>query len=56
MKPATSIPVALFVYNRDEILRRTLDCLKNNGVELLYVFSDGPKDNDEDARKVQRVR
>ena len=56
MKPATSIPVALFVYNRDEILKRTLDCLKNNGVELLYVFSDGPKDNDEDARKVQQVR
>ncbi len=57
MKPTTRVPVALFVYNRDKILRRTIDCLKDSGVELLYVFSDGPKANDAgDVVKVQRVR
>lgn len=39
-------PVALFVYNRPEHTRRTLEALaQNRGADatLLYVFSDGPK-------------
>jgi ubiquinone/menaquinone biosynthesis C-methylase UbiE len=57
MKPDANVPVALFVYNRDGVLERTLNCLKASGVELLYVFSDGPKTNNaEDVTKVQRVR
>ncbi len=38
-----SIPVVLFAYARPDHLRRTLDCLRENHVSLLYVFSDGPR-------------
>lgn len=38
-----TIPFALFVYNRSDNLIRTLDCLKANKIEKLYVFSDGPR-------------
>lgn len=39
----TVIPVCLFAYARPDHLRRTLDCLRENEVPLLYVFSDGPR-------------
>lgn len=42
----TCAPVALFVYNRPEHTRRTLEALARNrlaGATTLYVFSDGPK-------------
>lgn len=51
-------PVALFVYNRPEHTRRTIDALRANALAEatpLYVFSDAPRD--EAARVgVQRVR
>lgn len=40
----TSVPVALFAYRRPEQLRRTLACLRDCGIQQLYVFSDGPRD------------
>jgi hypothetical protein len=48
-------PVALFVYNRPELVARTLECLRAAGARRLYVFSEGPAD-DEDARRVEDVR
>lgn len=52
---ARRAPVALFTYVRTETLQRTLRCLRENGVDLLYAFSDGPKSPDQiDA--VERVR
>jgi hypothetical protein len=36
--------VALFAYRRYDQLARTLQCLREAGVEVLYVFSDGPAD------------
>ena len=49
------IPMALFAYNRSENLQRTLDCLKSNKINLLYIFSDGPK-NEIDEEKIKEVR
>jgi hypothetical protein len=49
------VPVALFVYRRHEILPRTLRCLRDGGVDALYVFSDGPADASARA-DVLRVR
>jgi hypothetical protein len=49
------IPVALFAYARPDHLRRTLDCLRENRVPLLYVFSDGPRTPDK-APAVTQVR
>jgi hypothetical protein len=49
------VPVALFVYNRANVLERTLACLRGAGLDTLHVFSDGPR-NDEDAAGVERVR
>src|SRR5690242_9636199 len=49
-------PVALFVYNRPEHTRLTLEALARNrlaGETLLYVFSDGPKP---DASTLDRER
>jgi len=37
------IPVVLFAYARPDHLRRTLACLHENNIPLLYVFADGPK-------------
>jgi hypothetical protein len=51
-------PIALFVYNRPDHARRTLDALLNNPEAKdsdLFVFSDGPK-NDEAVPMVERVR
>jgi GT2 family glycosyltransferase len=51
-------PIALFVYNRPEHTRRTLNYLKNNLLadeSRLYIFSDAPK-TDGDIAKVDEVR
>jgi len=51
-------PIALFVYNRPEHTRRTLNYLKNNLLadeSRLYIFSDAAK-NDADIAKVDEVR
>ncbi|WP_448701694.1 glycosyltransferase [Mucilaginibacter sp. AW1-3] len=51
-------PIALFVYNRPEHTRRTLNYLKNNLLadeSRLYIFSDAAK-TDADAGKVEEVR
>ncbi len=53
--PGAQVPVALFVHRRHELLQRTLDCLRANGIGKLYVFSDGPR-NEGEARGVERVR
>lgn len=39
-----TIPVVLFVYRRPDILQQVLHCLQADGVPLLHIFSDGPKD------------
>jgi transposase len=48
-------PIALFTYNRPQNLHRNLDCLKNNKINLLYIFSDGPK-SEVDKEKIEEVR
>jgi len=35
-------PVVLFAYARPDLLQRTLACLRENHVPLIYAFSDGP--------------
>ena len=52
---AAQVPVALFVYSRPRQLPRTLECLRDGGVELLYVFSDGAR-GDADEAGVAEVR
>lgn len=57
MKMRREVPVILFVYNRAEHTRRVLEYLNRNmGIEetTLYIFSDGPKEGEED--KVAKVR
>jgi len=49
------IPVVLFAYARPDHLRRTLACLQQNYVPLLYAFADGPK-TPEAAERVAEVR
>lgn len=53
-------PLALFTYNRLDVLKNTIDCLKDNDLIQdtdLYIYSDGPKLNDsEDLQKVDEVR
>lgn len=51
-------PIALFVYNRPEHTRRTLNYLQKNLLaeeSRLYIFSDGAK-TDDDKAKVEQVR
>lgn len=49
------IPVVLFAYARPNPLKRTLDCLRENRVPLIYAFADGPKTPDL-APRVAEVR
>ncbi len=49
------IPTVLFAYARPDHLRRTLDCLRENQVPLIYAFSDGPRTPDK-ADAVAQVR
>ena len=54
----TVAPVALFVFNRPEHTQATLEALSNNHLAPythLYVFSDGPRNND-DSVLVEEVR
>lgn len=37
------VPVVLFVYKRQDKLVRTLDCLRQNSIPRLIVYSDGPR-------------
>lgn len=50
-----TIPIILFAYARPDHLRRTLDCLKENKVPLIYAFSDGTSTMDK-APAVEQVR
>lgn len=54
-------PIALFVYNRPEHTRRTLEALKRNegaSESALHVFADGPKAGatDETRRRIEETR
>lgn len=54
-------PVVLFVYNRPEHTRRTLEALSKNDLadqSVLHVFADGPKTNTSpaDLKKIAEVR
>lgn len=51
----SNIPVVLFAYARPDHLRRTLACLRENRVPLIYAFSDGPRTPDK-APAVEQVR
>ncbi|WP_315853192.1 glycosyltransferase family protein [Mucilaginibacter robiniae] len=51
-------PIALFVYNRPDHTRRTLNYLQKNQLaeeSRLFIFSDGPK-TEADQQKVKEVR
>jgi hypothetical protein len=51
-------PILLFVYNRPEHTRRTVEALLKNAIvdkSSLHIFSDGAK-NEKDAQKVETVR
>ncbi len=50
-----AVPVALFAYSRPKHLMRTLECLRENEVPLIYAFSDGPK-TPEMVGRVSEVR
>ena len=54
-------PIALFVYNRPEHARATLEALRRNRLaerSRLYIFADGPKESDDtkSLEAIQRVR
>ena len=54
-------PIVLFVYNRPELTRKTLESLMANNLSEqseLYIFSDGPKISagENDLSKVNEVR
>jgi len=54
-------PIVLFVYNRPEHTRKTLEALSNNLLaeeSHLYIFADGPKENEnkENITKINLVR
>jgi hypothetical protein len=58
MKKNLLAPIALFVYNRPEHTKKTVEALKKNLLadkSNLYIFSDAPK-TEKDKEDVQKVR
>jgi len=54
----TLSPILLFVYNRPEHTKKTIEALKNNYLAKeseLIIFSDGPK-KEKDKNNVEKVR
>lgn len=51
----SQIPVALFAYNRPDLLDRTIESLRGNSVPRIYAFSDGPKSAEHEP-SVQAVK
>jgi hypothetical protein len=49
----TPIPIILFAYARPDHLRRTLECLRENHVPMIYAFSDGPRTPDKELAVAQ---
>ena len=52
-------PIALIVYNRPDTLKKTIKSLeKNKEIKKaeIYIFSDGPKKEILDKRRVNKVR
>ncbi|GAB6614597.1 hypothetical protein bcgnr5406_27970 [Bacillus cereus] len=47
--------VILFIFNRPDHTKKVIDGLKENNIEKLYVFSDGPR-NKKDNELVQKTR
>lgn len=52
---SAEIPVVLFVFNRHKQLAKILSGIKKNNIPLIYVFADGPRD-DNDALDTKKVR
>lgn len=56
--PIQNAPILLFVYNRPEHLKRTVEALKKNALASeseLYIYSDAPR-TEEDNNNVAQVR
>jgi hypothetical protein len=52
-------PIALFVYNRPQHTKQTIEALKNNILAQesdLIIFSDGPKNNSSNYKKIDELR
>ncbi len=49
-------PVALFMYNRPELTVRTLSAVKGYRPDILFIFSDGPKNSASDQFSVEATR
>jgi hypothetical protein len=49
------VPVVLFAFRRPDLLRRTLEGLRSDGIPLFYAFSDGPR-GPADVEGVEAVR
>ncbi|WDP89727.1 MAG: hypothetical protein HUN04_08390 [Desulfobacter sp.] len=47
-------PIALFTYNRPDKTQTMLNTLKTMGAKSIYIFCDGPRDNDLDREMVCR--
>lgn len=50
-----STGIALFVYDRPEHTMQSLDALKKNNINKLYIFADGPKRNSS-LEKINQVK
>lgn len=47
-------PIALFTYNRPEKTKQVLQAIKYQGVERIYVYCDGARNDEEDRLLVQK--
>ncbi|MFZ6028234.1 MAG: hypothetical protein ACOYYS_11015 [Chloroflexota bacterium] len=48
--------IALFAYNRPEKTREVLQALQEQGADRIYIYCDGPKNNQQDLLRVKQTR
>ena len=44
-----NFPVALFIFNRPDLTKLTIEQLSKSKPPILYVFADGPRNKDEEV-------
>ncbi len=47
-------PILYCCYNRIKLIKKSLDIVKNINCKKIYIAIDGPKDNEEDKKKIQK--
>ena len=58
MKKPSSVPVLLILFNRPEISRQLISSLSNTQPKKIYIYFDGPRENQKiiDSQNIDEIK